>query len=322
MYNNQTVSTFVILGFHNIIQYQKFTFILFLLLYIFIIAGNTIIILVIYFDSHLHIPMYIFISILSVVEISIVTTVYPTLFALFLNGKVYISFNCCFLQMYAFDAFLVTENFLLTVMSYDRYVAICFALRYHTIMTSKTSKILICLCWLLGFLSPLAMIIMVYRLPFCGPNEIDHIFCDSSPLLTLACTNSNLDVTMDLSVSSFTIILNSLFIGIIYINILSTILKMRSSEERKKAFSICMSHLIMALVFYGSVAFMYIQLQASYSPEYDLATAIHQSILTPLLSPLIYSFRNKEIKNFIKKQFSSKTIIRKTNYAQRLGRNI
>ncbi|XP_075048029.1 olfactory receptor 6N1-like [Mixophyes fleayi] len=266
--------------------------------------------------------MYFFISTLSVVEISIVTTVYPTLFALFLNGKAYISFNCCFLQMYAFDAFLITENYLLSVMAYDRYIAICYALRYHTIMTLKFCKILICLCWLFGFLIPLVMIIMVTRLPFCGPNEIEHIYCDSSPLLTLACSNSALDVSMDLTVSSFTIVFNSVLIGIIYINILITILKMKTSEERKKAFSTCVSHLIMALVFYGSVAFMYIQLQASYSPEYDLATAIHQSTLTPLLSPLIYSFRNKEIKNFIKKQLYSKTLnIRKINALQRLARN-
>ncbi|KAM5129391.1 olfactory receptor 6N1-like [Mantella aurantiaca] len=257
--------------------------------------------LVIIFDSHLHTPMYFFICTLSVVEICIVTTVYPTMLVLFLEKKVYISLDYCFFQMYTFDAFLVTENYLLTAMAFDRYVAICWALRYHTIITLKTCKVLICLCWLLGFLSPLAMIIMVYRLPYCGPNIVEHIFCDSAPLLTLACSNSNLDVTMDLSVSSFTIIFNSILIVFIYSNILFTILKMRTSVERKKAFSTCTSHLIMSLVFYGSVAFMYIQLQRSYSPEYDLASAIHQSVLTPLLSPFVYSFRHKEIRRFLKK---------------------
>ncbi|XP_077319640.1 olfactory receptor 6N2-like [Lithobates pipiens] len=251
--------------------------------------------------------MYLFICTLSVVEICIVTTVYPTLMALFFEGKAYISFDNCFLQMYAFDAFLVTENYLLTAMAFDRYVAICKALRYHTIMTLKTCKILICSCWVLGFLSPLSMIILVYRLPYCGPNVVEHIFCDSSPLLTLACSSSDLYISMDLSVSSFTIILNSIFIVFIYSNILFIILKMRTSVERKKAFSTCTSHLIMSLVFYGSVIFMFIQLQLSYSAEYDLASAIHQSVLTPLLSPLVYSFRNKKIKRFLKRLLKIKS---------------
>ncbi|KAM9294523.1 olfactory receptor 6N2-like [Gastrophryne carolinensis] len=302
MASNHSVSEFVIVGFTDISHYHKLLFVLFLFLYIFITVGNAVVMLAIIFDARLHLPMYLFICVLSVLEIGIVTTVYPTLLALFLNGKAYISFNCCFLQMYAFDAFVITENYLLTIMAFDRYVAICKALRYHTIMTFKTCMILICSSWFLGFLSPLAIIIMVRRLPFCGPNEVQHIFCESVPLLTLSCTNSKLDVSMNFSISSFTIILNSIFIAFIYGNILFAILKMRTLEERKKAFSTCMSHLVIALVFYGSVAFMYIKLQQIYSSEYDLAIAIHQSVLTPLLSPFVYSFRNKEINNFVKQQ--------------------
>ncbi|XP_075700768.1 olfactory receptor 6N2-like [Rhinoderma darwinii] len=308
MYKNQTITEFIVVGFASITNYHAFLFVLFLFLYIIITTGNGITFAVIVLDYHLHIPMYFFIGTLSIVEICIVTTVYPTLFALFLKGREYISFNYCLLQMYAFDAFLITENYLLSIMAYDQYVAISKALRYHTIMTLKFCNLLICLCWLLGFLSPLAMIIMISGLPFCGPNEIEHLFCDSSPLLTLSCANSNVDVTMDLSVSSFSIILNSIFIVLIYTNILVTILKMKTSEERKKAFSTCMSHLLMSLFFYGSVAFMYINLQSTYSPDYDLAVSIHHSVFTPLLSPLVYSFRNKEIKNFLKKQLQSKTV--------------
>ncbi|CAI9614726.1 unnamed protein product [Staurois parvus] len=308
MFINQSVTEFVIVGFKDIADQYNHTlfFLLIIFLYIFISCGNAVVVLVIIFESRLHKPMYLFICTLSVVEICIVSTVYPTLLALFFKGKAYISFDHCFLQMYAFDAFLVMENYLLTAMAFDRYVAICKALQYHTIMTLKTCKILICLCWLLGFLSPLGTVILVYRLPYCGPNVVEHIFCDSSPLLTLACSNSDINVAMDLSVSSFTVILNSIFIVIIYSNILFVILKMRTSVERKKAFSTCTSHLIMSLIFYGSVAFMYIQLQESYSAEYDLASAIHQSVLTPLLSPLVYSFRNKEIKSFLKRMLKIK----------------
>ncbi|XP_071972570.1 olfactory receptor 6N2-like [Engystomops pustulosus] len=243
------------------------------------------------------------------VEIFIVTTVYPTIFDLFLKGRASIAFDFCLLQMYAFDAFLITENYILSIMAFDRYVAICNALRYHAIMTLKLCKALICMCWLLGLLTPLAMIAMIYRLPFCGPNEIEHIFCDSSPLLTLACTDSSLDVSMDLTVSAFSIIINAIIIVFIYANILFTILKMKTSEERRKAFSTCMSHLFMSLFFYGSVAYMYINLQSSYSAAFDLAASIHHSVLTPLLSPLVYSFRNKEITNFLKKQLRPKTLL-------------
>ncbi|XP_068121713.1 olfactory receptor 6N1-like [Hyperolius riggenbachi] len=306
MLHNQSVSEFVIIGFDYFTPYLELFFPLFLCLFIFITVGNGIVMLVILVNSRLHKPMYLFICALSVAEIGIVTTVYPTMLALFLGGKTSISFGFCLLQMYAFDMFLVTENFHLAVMAFDRYVAICLALRYHMIMTLKTSRTLIFSCWLVGFLSPLAMILLVAQLPFCGPNEVEHIFCDAAPLLTLACTSTNLDVTMDLTVSSVTIILNSIFIVFIYTNILFVILKMRTSEERNKAFSTCTSHLVMACVFYGSAAFMYIQLQQSYSSEYDLAAAIHHSVLTPLLSPLVYSFRNKEISNCLWRHIWSK----------------
>ncbi|XP_069805679.1 olfactory receptor 6N1-like [Dendropsophus ebraccatus] len=309
MYNNQSVVEFIVVGFTDITPFHTLLFILFFSLFLIITAGNGIIFAVVVLDYHLHTPMYLFIGTLSFVEICIVITVYPTIFILFLKGRANINVNFCFLQMYAFDAFLVTENYLLSIMAYDRYLAICKALRYHTIMTLKSSKILICLCWFLGLLSPLAMIIMVSHLPFCGPNEIEHLFCDSSPLLTLACASSKLDVTMDLSVSSFSIILNSIIITLIYINILVTILKMKTSEERRKAFSTCLSHLLMSLFYYGSVAFLYMNLQSTYSPAYDLAASIHHSVFTPLLSPLVYSFRNKEIKNFLKKQLPSKTLL-------------
>ncbi|XP_056401938.1 olfactory receptor 6N1-like [Hyla sarda] len=309
MYNNQSVIEFVVVGFASIAPYHTLLFIVFLFLYIIITSGNGITFVVIVLNDRLHIPMYLFIGALSIVEICIVTTVYPTTFTLFLKGRANISLHFCLLQMYAFDAFLITENFLLSIMAYDRYLAVCMALRYHSIMTSKLCKIFICLCWLLGMLSPLAMISMVYRLPFCGPNEIEHLFCDSSPLLTLACANSNLDVTMDLTVTSFSIILNSIITVIIYTNILVTIFKMKTSEERRKAFSTCLSHLLMSLFFYGSAAFMYMNLQSTYSPAYDLAASIHHSVFTPLLSPLVYSFRNKEIKNFLKKQLLPKTLL-------------
>ncbi|XP_075048032.1 olfactory receptor 6N2-like [Mixophyes fleayi] len=311
MKNNLSISEFIIVGFSDISHYQNLIFTLLLLLFFIIIAGNVFVLLVIVFNSRLQIPMYLYICTLSVIEIGIVATVYPTFFTIVLKGKAHISLNCCFIQMYIIHSLVITENYLLNVMAYDRYLAICKALRYHIITTLRSCKILIFACLTLGFLTPLALVTMVYRLPFCGPNKIKHLFCDSSPLLTLACANSDINVIMDFSVSYFTIILTSFFIIWTYTNILATILKMKTSEERKKAFSTCASHLIISLLYYGSAAFMYIQLQADYSPEYDLATAIHQTVLTPLLSPLVYCFRNKEIKNFLKRLFQPKMLFNK-----------
>ncbi|XP_068111007.1 olfactory receptor 6N1-like [Hyperolius riggenbachi] len=242
----------------------------------------------------------------------IVITVYPTIFPIVLNGKAHVSFNCCFLQMYIFHSLIITENYLLNIMAYDRYIAICKALHYHSIMTLHLSKTLIYLCWIIGFITPLTWVILGYNLPFCGPNEIQHLFCDSSPLLDLACTTNDVTVLIDLIISSFTIILTSVSITATYASILVRILKMKISEDRKKALSTCASSLIISVVFYGSAALMYIQLQRSYSPEYDFATAIHHSFLTPLLSLLVYSFRNKDIKNFLKQLLQPKRVLRES----------
>ncbi|XP_075462846.1 olfactory receptor 6N1-like [Ascaphus truei] len=307
MESNQSITEFIIVGFSNISSYHPLLFTLLLLLYFVIIIGNAVISFLILCDPHLHLPMYFFICTLSILEM-VVTAVYPTLFAIVLEGKARISFSSCLLQMYIFHSLVITENYLLSIMAYDRYVAICNSLRYHAIMTSKFCKALVSGCWLFGFMTPLLLLILVSRMPFCGSKEIHHLFCDSSPLLTLACADNSLNVIVDLAISSLTIIVTSIFILMTYTKILVAIMKMRTAEERRKAFSTCASHLIVVLVFYGSVAFMYIQLQISYSPAYDLATAIHHSLLTPLFSPIIYSLRSKEIKNSLKKYFKPKRI--------------
>ncbi|XP_073465071.1 olfactory receptor 6N2-like [Aquarana catesbeiana] len=306
--HNQSIHEFIIVGFTNIAHHQHLFFTLLLLLYFIVAAGTIIALFVILFDSRLHVPMYFFIFALCLSEIGIVTTVYPTLFTLILNGRTHISFNYCLVQMYFFHSLIITENFLLNVIAYDRYIAICKALQYHAIMTIKSSKLFIAISWILGFITPLPFLILVNQLPFCGPNEIQHLFCDSCPLLNLACANTDLTIILEFAMSSFTIILTSFSITITYANIMAAIFKMKTSEERKKAFSTCASHFLIAFVFYGSVAVMYISLETHYSPEYDLATAIHHSILTPLLSTLVYSFRNKLITNFLKRFFQQKGV--------------
>ncbi|KAG8588501.1 hypothetical protein GDO81_006001, partial [Engystomops pustulosus] len=306
MLYNQSISEFIIVGFTNINHFGNLIFTFLILLFLLIVVNNIIMIFAVIFDLKLHRPKYYFIFALSVTEVGIVFTVYPTLLPLVLKGNVTISFHGCFAQMYTFHSLLITENFLLSLMALDRYIAICKALRYHMIMTLGFCKVLILFCYIIGFTLSLSLLIIVSRLPFCGPNTIQHVFCDSSPLLSLACANNDINIILEFIISSFTITLSSLSIVVTYINIMRSILKLKTSEERKKAFSTCASHLFMAIMFYGSITFMYIELQTSYSSDYDLATAIHHSVLMPLMSPLICSFRNREIANFLKKSFYKK----------------
>ncbi|KAM4663624.1 olfactory receptor 6N2-like [Discoglossus pictus] len=216
--------------------------------------------------------------------------------------------------MYLFHSLGITENYMLNVMAYDRYVAICNPLQYHVIMTSKFCKILICSCWFIGFMSPLSLLILLSQLSFCGSNEIFHVFCDSSPLLNLACVDTSASHILDFAIGLGMIIITSAFILLIYVRIMVTILNMKLAEERKRAFSTCFSHFVIVLIFYASVAFMYTVLHGDYTAELEQAVAINYSVLTPLFNPIIYSFRNKEIKNGLKKIFQPMKLVNVNNF--------
>ncbi|KAG8584808.1 hypothetical protein GDO81_005999 [Engystomops pustulosus] len=298
---NTTVTEFIILGFSSLGHYRPFFFTLLLIIYLAIITGNISISVLILVDRHLHTPMYLFISILSFLEVLYTAITIPSMLMVIWKSKIQISFRNCMLQMYLFHSLGITENFLLNVMAYDRMVAICNPLRYHTIMTAKRYKGLVSGCWLLGFISPTTLVMSTSSLPFCGPNKINHLFCDSSPLLKLACTDTSLNAMTDLLISLCMIILTSLFITFTYVKIILTILNMRSTHGWMKAFSTCAAHLTVVFIFYGSVAFMYVRPNVGYTSELDKMVAINYSVLTPLLNPIIYSFRNQEIKVSLKK---------------------
>ncbi|KAM9311850.1 olfactory receptor 6N1-like [Gastrophryne carolinensis] len=275
-----------------------------------LMLNNLIIVLVIYMDPHLHSPMYTFAGMLSFLDICYTAVTIPQMLVIFWIGSIHITINGCFLQMYFFHSLGITENYLLTVMAYDRYVAICNPLRYSTIMTPSCCKYLILFCWLCGFLSPVTKLSLVSLLPFCKQNTIHHLFCDLSPLLHLACADTSLNIIADFIINSCIIIITSVFIALTYTKILITILMMNTAAGRKKAFSTCAAHFSVVIIFFGSVAFMYIRPQKIYAPEYDQLVTINYTILTPLLNPVVYSFRNKEIKRALKKSFrSSKTFV-------------
>ncbi|XP_066466481.1 olfactory receptor 6N2-like [Tiliqua scincoides] len=304
---NQTkVADFIIMGFPNLQHFHKPLFLLLLLIYLFTISGNLLIFAIIRTDPRLHSPMYFFVSILSFLEVWYTATTIPKMLSNLLSEKKNISFTGCLMQTYFFHSLGATECYLLTAMAYDRYLAICEPLRYPSIMTTKLCVQLASSCWLCGFMCPVSEVILVSRLPFCGPNQIEHIFCDFPPLLSLACTDTSINIRVDFAVNAFIILVTFLFIMVSYLKIIQSVLKIRTTEGRKKAFSTCASHLIVVLMFFGSIIFMYVRLKESYSLVYDRAFAVIYSVVTPLVNPIIYSLRNKEILKAIRRRIQKK----------------
>ncbi|XP_074121620.1 olfactory receptor 6N2 [Sminthopsis crassicaudata] len=300
-YNHTTVTEFVLLGFPNVDDIQIWLFTLLLVAYLFTIFGNLLIFLVIRLDSALHTPMYHFVSVLSFLELWYTATTIPKMLANLLSETKTISFAGCLLQTYFFHSLGASECYLLTAMAYDRYLAICRPLHYPAIMTPALCAKMAASCWTCGFLCPISEVILVSRLPFCGYNEIQHIFCDFPPLLSLACKDTSTNVVVDFAINSFIIIITFLFIMASYGRIIGAVLKIKTASGRKKAFSTCASHLIVVLIFFGSIIFMYVRLKKSYSLTLDRTLAVVYSVLTPLVNPIIYSLRNKEIMKAIKR---------------------
>ncbi|XP_063002356.1 olfactory receptor 6N1-like [Elgaria multicarinata webbii] len=302
-FNQTKVTEFIIMGFPNLQRFHTLLFLLLLLIYLFTIFGNLLIFTVIRTDSQLRTPMYFFISILSFLEIWYTAATIPKMLSNLLSERSCISFTGCLLQIYFFHSLGATECYLLTAMAYDRYLAICHPLRYPAIMTTKMCTRLAAICWVCGLLGPMAEIILVSKLPFCGPNKIEHIFCDFPPVLSLACTDTSVNVLVDFTVNACKILVTFLLILLSYLRIIRAILKIRTATGRRKAFSTCAAHLAVVLIFFGSILFMYVRLTKSYSLDYDRALAVVYAVLTPFLNPIIYSLRNKEIKAALQRMF-------------------
>lgn len=300
---NQTMVTeFLFSIFLNLHESALLFFIPLLLIYGFIIIGNLVIFIVIQVDTALHTPMYFFISVLSFLEIWYTTTTIPKMLCNLASEQKTISLAGCLMQMYFFHSLGITEGCVLTAMAIDRYIAICNPLHYPTIMTSNLCIQLTagsCLC---GFLLVLPEIAWIATLPFCGSNEIHQIFCDFTPVLSLACTDTSLVVIVD-AIHAAEILGSFLVIALSYVRIIMVILRIPSAEGRHKAFSTCAAHLAVFLLFFGSVAVMYLRFSATYSVFWDTVIAVTFVILAPFLNPIIYSLRNKDIKIAIQRLF-------------------
>ncbi|XP_069334633.1 olfactory receptor 6K2-like [Eulemur rufifrons] len=274
-----------------------------LFIYAFIVVGNLVIITVVQLNTNLHTPMYFFISVLSFLEMWYTTATIPTMLSTLLSERRSISLNGCLLQMYFFHSTGIGEVCLLTAMAFDRYLAICSPLHYATIMTPKLCAQLTLSCCVCGFITPLPEIAWISTLPFCGSNHLEHIFCDFLPVLLLACMDTQAIVMIQIVdiVHAVEIITAAMLIVMFYIGIVAVILRIRSAEGRRKAFSTCVSHLTVFLLFFGNVALMYLRFSATYSLFWDTAIALGFAVLSPFFNPIIYSLRNKEIKEAIKK---------------------
>ncbi|XP_063295457.1 olfactory receptor 6N2-like [Pelobates fuscus] len=301
--NQALVTQFIIAGFPDLNGMQGLLFVPLVIIYIFTVSSNLAIITIICTHHHFHVPLYLFVAILSFLEIWYTTVTIPKMLAGLLNQKT-ISYVACILQVYFLHVFGITETYLLTAMAYDRYMAICNPLRYASIMTASCCFQLIGCCWVLGFFGPLTQILLLSQLSFCGSNKIEHIFCDFTPLMNLSCSDPSLNVNVDFTMNSFLLFFAFFCIILSYIRIISAVLKINSTEGRQKAFSTCSAHLTVVMLFFGSVAFVYIRLTKHYPANYYQVMAVVYSVLTPMCNPIIYSLRNREIRELLSKKLT------------------
>ncbi|XP_015279031.1 PREDICTED: olfactory receptor 10AG1-like [Gekko japonicus] len=303
--HSSLVSEFIFDGFSGLPHLQTFLFVVVLFMYTVSLAGNATITAVIKLNPVLHTPMYFFLTNLSLLEICYTTAIVPKMLVSLVSENRKISIWGCATQMYFFTLFGITECCLLAAMAYDRYVAICNPLRYTVIMNRGVCAQLSVASWSVGVIVGLGQTNYVFSLTYCGPNRINHFFCDIPPLLTLACGDTSMNVIAVYMVAVLFITTPFLLILTSYIFIISSILRMPSAEGRRKAFSTCSSHLIVVSLFYGSGIITYLRPKSSYSTEGDKLLALFYTVVTSMLNPIIYSLRNKEVKEALKRTVSS-----------------
>ncbi|XP_068107728.1 olfactory receptor 5V1-like [Hyperolius riggenbachi] len=305
--NQTSVSTFILLGLSSIPYLRILYFLIFLIIYTITLSGNVLLIVVVRIDSQLHTPMYFFLTNLSFIDICFSSTIVPKILVNTLSKDKSISFLGCASQMYFSLALGATECFILAVMAYDRYVAICNPLRYKIIMHRWLCFSLAGASWTVSFLNAVIHAIFTFQLPYCKSNQVNHFFCEIPPLFRISCRDTLFN-EVAVYISGGIIALCSFMLTIIsYFHIITTILKIRSNKGRYKAFSTCGSHLSVVSLYYGTIAFMYLRPRSSYSPDRDRAISMLYTVVTPMLNPIIYSIRNKDVKGALRKKLAMKT---------------
>ncbi|XP_028643339.1 olfactory receptor 2A12-like [Grammomys surdaster] len=294
--NQSWVSEFILIGFSSDPTTNSILFIVFLLIYLSSVLGNGLIIMLVCLDTQLHTPMYFFLCTLSLLDMGYVTTTVPQMLVHLLAHFQTISFSGCLLQMYVFGALGMTESILFIVMAYDRYVAICYPLRYTVILNWGLCIQLVSRTCACGFFFSLLHTSFTMSLPYCGPNRVNHYFCEGPSVRSLACMDIHLTEMVDLVLSVFVVVTPISLIVASYIRIAKAILKIKSNQGRCKAFSTCASHLTVVTFFYAPATYIYMMPNSSYSSERDKQVSLFYNVFTALLNPVVYSLRNKDIK--------------------------
>ncbi|KAM6154239.1 olfactory receptor 10A5-like [Erethizon dorsatum] len=297
MSGNQSFCTkFTFVAFSSLAELQIVLFIIFLMMYLFTVGGNLLIICLIWVTPSLHTPMYFFLVNLSFLEMCYVTSVVPQMLMHLLVENKTISVGGCAAQMYIFAILGLTECCLLAAMAYDRFVAICYPLHYTLRMSPPVCLKLAAASWITGMVVESAQIRWIFSLPFCGTGKIEHFFCDIMPVVKLACVDTSHHEVVLFVVSVLFIMSPCFLILCSYICILLAILRIPSAAGRHKAFSTCSSHILVVSLFFGTALFTYLQPKNSHTPDTDKATALMFTVVTPALNPVIYTLRNKEVK--------------------------
>ncbi|XP_054443120.1 olfactory receptor 1020-like [Pteronotus mesoamericanus] len=302
--NCTVFADFILLGLSGRQEVQQGLFALFLLVYGITVIANLGMILLINVDPRLHTPMYYFLSNLSFCDICYSSTVSPKMLADFLSEQKRIPYNLCVVQMFFFGAFAAVECVMLSVMAYDRYVAICNPLLYSVTMSRRVCIQLVATAYMAGFTDMAIFTSCTFPLLFCNSNVINHFFCDIPPLLALSTSDTTIS-EIALTISCSCVVGSSVITVLLsYSYIITTILRMQSAEGRRKAFSTCASHLTAVAIFYGTLLFMYFRPNSRYSMDTDKVASVFYTVVVPMLNPLIYSLRNKDVKGALKKQLA------------------
>ncbi|XP_057569083.1 olfactory receptor 6Y1 [Hippopotamus amphibius kiboko] len=307
--HNHTVTThFILLGFPTWPGFQLLLFFVFLATYLLTLLENFLIILATHSDRQLHKPMYFFLSDLSFLEMWYVTVISPKMLVDLLSHEKTISFKGCMTQLYFFVTFVCTEYILLAVMAFDRYVAICNPLRYPVIMTNQLCGALAAGCWCCGLITAAIKIVFIARLRYCDTPLINHYFCDISPLLNVSCEDSSQAELVDFFLALMVIAVPLCVVVASYTTILTTILRIPSAQGCQKVFSTCASHLTVVILFYSTTLFTYARPKLMYTYNSNKVVSVLYTIIVPLLNPIIYCLRNREIKAALKKTIFAEAV--------------
>ncbi|XP_031226743.1 olfactory receptor 8K5-like isoform X1 [Mastomys coucha] len=303
---NVTMPTeFILMGVTQTAELKLPLFAVFLAIYAITVVGNLGMIILTKLDSRLHTPMYFFIRHLAFIDLGNSTAICPKMLVNFVVDQNTITYYACATQMACFIMFIVSELSILSSMAYDRYVAICNPLLYSAIMSQRRCQVLVGIPYLYSTFQALLFPIKYFTLSFCGANVISHFYCDVVPILPLICSHVEETELLTILFSAFNLISSLLVVLLSYMLILLTVCRMHSAEGRKKAFSTCGSHLTVVAVFYGSLLFMYVHPKSAHSFEYDKMASVFYTLVIPMLNPLIYSLRNKEVKNAFHRVFKN-----------------